>query len=124
MDDLPIAIILDDVNTNNWITPSPPAIGGSRLGQPLAIEPSKHLLIARRRQGDGCMRQLAAFPCGTLHLASKGMHKLMMSYTLWTARKNVSGDVGWGSPADRVKKTIVEQTRTLVDRNFQKKKSS
>jgi glycosyltransferase involved in cell wall biosynthesis len=36
--------------------------------------------------------------------------------------KNVSGDVGWGSPADGVKKTIVGLTRTLVDRNLQKKK--
>lgn len=35
---------------------------------------------------------------------------------------NVNGDVGWGSPTDKVKKTIVELTRTLVDRNFQKKK--
>jgi hypothetical protein len=36
---------------------------------------------------------------------------------------NVSGDLGWGSSADKVKRTIVELTRTLVDRNFQKKKA-
>jgi glycosyltransferase involved in cell wall biosynthesis len=36
--------------------------------------------------------------------------------------KNANGDVGWGAPADRVKKTIVELTGTLVDRNFRKKK--
>jgi glycosyltransferase involved in cell wall biosynthesis len=35
---------------------------------------------------------------------------------------NVSGDLGWGSPTDKIKKTIVELTRPLVDRNFQKKK--
>jgi hypothetical protein len=71
--------------------------------------------VGRRMSHDQWIRFLSSLLGQTLSINEVLIHYRQHG-------NNASGDMGWGLRAAKLKNTIVELTRTLVDRNFQKKK--